>query len=48
LDINVKQYVLRKVNDNWKLFYKACKSYWKDKLKFLGKPKLPNYLKHGR
>lgn len=48
LDINVKQYVLRKVNDNWKSFYKACKSYWKDKSKFLGKPKIPNYLKHGR
>lgn len=48
LDINVKQYVLRKVNDNWKSFYKAYKSYWKDKSKFLGKPKIPNYLKHGR
>ena len=48
LDINVKQYVLRKVNDNWKSFYNACKSYWKDKSKFLGKPKIPNYLKQGR
>ena len=48
LDINVKQYVLRKVNDNWKSFCKACKSYGRDKSKFLGKPKIPNYLKHGR
>ena len=48
LDINAKQYVLRKVKDNWFSFYKACKSYWKDKSKFLGEPKLPAYLKHGR
>ena len=48
MDINVKQYILRKVNDNWKSFHKACKSYWKDKSKFLGKPKLPKYLKRGR
>ena len=48
LDINAKQYVIRKVNDNWKSFYKACKSYWKDKTKFLGMPKIPRYLKHGR
>lgn len=48
LDINAKQYVIRKVNDNWKSFYKACKSYWKDKSKFLGIPKLPKYLKNGR
>lgn len=48
LDINAKQYVLRKVKDNWKSFYKACKSYWKDKSKFLGIPKIPKYLKNGK
>jgi len=48
LDVNAKQYVIRKVNDNWKSFYKACKSYWKDKSKFLGMPKIPKYLKNGR
>lgn len=48
LDVNAKQYVIRKVNDNWKSFYKACKSYQKDKSKFLGMPKIPNYLKNGR
>ncbi len=44
LDINAKQYILRKVNDNWNSFYKACKVYWKNKSKFKGKPKLPGYL----
>ena len=48
LDYNAKQYVIRKVNDNWKSFYKACKSYWKDKSKFLGIPKIPKYLKNGK
>lgn len=48
LDYNVKQYVIRKVNDNWKSFYKACKSYWKDKSKFSRMPKIPKYLKNGR
>jgi len=46
--VNAKQYVIRKVNDNWKSFYKACKSYRKDKSKFLGMPKIPKYLKDGR
>lgn len=44
LDINAKQYVLRKVNDNWFSFYKAIKSYRKDKSKFKGIPKIPGYL----
>ena len=44
LDINAKQYIIRKVNDNWNSFYNACKSYWKNKSKFNGKPKLPGYL----
>lgn len=44
LDINAKQYIIRKVNNNWTLFYKACKSYWKDKSKFNGIPKIPKYL----
>lgn len=48
LDYNAKQYVIRKVNDNWKSFYKACRSYWKDRSKFLGMPKIPKYLKNGR
>ena len=48
LDYNAKQYVIRKVNDNWKSFYKACKSYWKDKSRFLGMPKIPKYLKNGK
>jgi putative transposase len=48
LDVNAKQYVLRTVNDNWSSFYRACKAYWKDKSKFLGKPNMPKYLKNGR
>lgn len=48
LDYNVKQQVIRKVDQNWKSFYKACKSYWNDKSRFLGMPKLPRYLKNGR
>lgn len=44
LDTNAKQYVLRKVSDNWSSFYKACKAYWKDQSKFNGIPKLPKYL----
>lgn len=48
LDYNAKQYIIRKVNDNWRSFYRACKSYWKDKSKFLGMPKIPKYLKNGK
>ena len=48
LDINAKQYVIRKVRDNWNSFYKACKTYWKDKSKFNGLPRIPKYLKNGR
>ena len=36
LDINAKQYVIRKVNDNWKSFCKACKEYVKNKNAFTG------------
>ena len=48
IDHPSKSYVLRKVNDNWKSFYKACKAYWKDKSKFKTAPKIPGYLKQGR
>lgn len=44
LDINAKQYVIRKVNDNWSSFYKSFKAYWKDSSKFKGRPKIPCYL----
>lgn len=44
LDFNAKQYVIRKVNDNWTSFYKAIKAYWKDRTKFKGRPKIPCYL----
>lgn len=48
LDYNAKQYVFRKVQDNWKSFYAAVKSYSKFKAGFTGKPSLPKYLKNKR
>lgn len=48
LDANAKSYVLRNVKDNWTAFYRACKSYWKDKTKFTGRPRIPGYMKNGR
>ena len=44
LDINAKQYILRKVNNNWTSFHKALKSFQRDKSKFKGLPKIPGYL----
>ena len=46
LDYNAKQYVLRKVQDNFKSFYSTLKAYSKCKTRFTGKPSLPKYLKN--
>lgn len=48
LDYNVRQQVLRKVGDNFKSFFQACKTYKKDKTKFKAKPEMPYYLKRGK
>lgn len=43
------QQVVKLVYKNMKSFYKSLKEYFKDKTKFLGKPKLPKYKdKNGR
>lgn len=41
---NVGQATLRKLDKNWKSFFKATKEYSKHPEKFLGRPKMPNYL----
>ena len=40
--------MFRKVQDNWKSFHAALKSYSKCKAGFTGKPALPKYLKNKR
>lgn len=37
------QQILRLLDDNWKSFFKAIKEWSRNKSKFLGRPKLPNY-----
>jgi len=39
------QQTLKKVDRTWKSYRKAIQSYWKDKSKFIGEPKIPGYLK---
>ena len=48
LDTNVKQYVIKQAFNNWKAFIGASISYNKSPSKFLGKPKIPSYLKDGK
>lgn len=41
---NVGQATLRKLDKNWKSFFKSIKDYSKNPSKYLGRPKLPKYL----
>ena len=41
---NVGQATLRKLDKNWKSFFKATKEYAKNPDKFLGRPHMPKYL----
>lgn len=41
---NVGQATLRKLDKAWKSFFEATKAYAKNPDKFLGRPKMPNYL----
>lgn len=41
---NVGQATLRKLDKNWNSFFAAIKDYSKNPSKYLGRPKLPNYL----
>jgi putative transposase len=43
LPAQTSQQILRLVMKNWKSYWKAIKEYSKDKSKFLGRPKMPNY-----
>ena len=44
LDINIKQYIVRQVCVSWLSFIKSNMEFKKNPSKFLGKPKMPNYL----
>lgn len=44
LGSNVGQATLRKLDKNWVSFFEATKEYGKNPDKFLGRPKMPNYL----
>lgn len=49
LGSNVGQQTLRILDQNWKSFFASIKDWSRNKSKYLGKPKLPNYLdKEGR
>lgn len=48
MDYVTKQSSIKQAFNNWKAFIKASISYEKNPSKFLGKPKLPNYLKDGK
>lgn len=49
LGSNVGQQTLKILDQNWKSFFASIKDWGKNKDKYLGKPKLPNYLdKEGR
>lgn len=48
LDYVVKQSSIKQAFNNWKSFIRASISYNKSPLKFLGKPKIPKYLKDGK
>ncbi len=43
LPAQTSQQILRLVMDNWKSYWKEIKDYSKDKRKYLGRPKMPNY-----
>lgn len=42
------QNIMRNVFDNWKSFFASLKDYRENPSKYLGKPKIPNYLKTDR
>lgn len=44
LGSNVGQATLRKLDKNWKSFFKASKEYSKNPSKYLGRPHMPKYL----
>lgn len=44
LGSNVGQETLRKLDKNWKSFFKSIKDYTKNPSKYLGRPKMPKYL----
>lgn len=48
IDYVVKQSSIKQAFNNWKAFIKASILYKKNPSKFLGKPKIPNYLKNGK
>src|SRR5262245_42366487 len=49
LPAKVAQWALRQVTLAWKSYFAACAAWEEDPSRFLGHPKLPNYLdKHGR
>ena len=43
LSTQTSQQIIKLVYNNWKAFYKSLKSYYKNKSKFTGLPKLPKY-----
>ena len=43
LPAQTSQQILRLVMKNWKSYWKKIKKYTRDKSKFLGRPKMPNY-----
>lgn len=42
-----KQQILKLLDQNWRAFFKTIKDYQRNKYKYLGRPKLPNYRKCG-
>jgi len=45
LPAKVSQQVLRLLDKNWRAFFEARKAYEEDPSKFLGRPKLPKYVR---
>ena len=45
LPTHTSQQIIKSLYKNWKSFYKTIKSYWQNKDKFTGVPKLPKYKK---
>ena len=46
LPVQNSQGVMRNVFDNWKSFFASLKDYNKNPSKYLGRPKIPNYIKN--
>lgn len=43
LPVQTSQQILKLLDKNWKSYFKSIKDYYKNKSKYLGKPKMPNY-----